>query len=88
MALPLGFTVGGGADMRWTDCDSGWFPFIADRGPHEDRTRFYRLSTHNQAFTLMGFSPELALVHETRDSNAQLHDYRCTSGELRFVQQF
>ena len=88
MALPLGFTVGGGADIRWTDCNPGWFPFIADRGPREDRTRSYRLSTHNQAFTLMGFSPELALVHETRDSNAQLHDYRCTSGELRFVQQF
>ena len=35
----------------------------------------------------MGFSSELALVHETRDSNAQFHDYRRTSGELRFVQQ-
>ena len=88
VALPLGFTVGGGADVRWTDYEPGWFPFIADGGPREDRTRSYRLSTHNRAFTLMGFSPELALIHETRDSNAQLHDYSRTSGELRFVQQF
>ena len=88
VALPLGFTVGGSAEMRWTDYEPGWFPFVADNGPREDRTRSYRLSTHNRALTLMGFSPELALVHETRDSNAQLHDYRRTSGELRFVQQF
>ncbi|MDE0238956.1 MAG: surface lipoprotein assembly modifier, partial [bacterium] len=88
VALPLGFTVGGRAEMRWTDYEPGWFPFVADNGPREDRTRSYRLRTHNRAFTLMGFSPELALVHETRDSNAQLHDYSRTSGELRFVQQF
>ena len=88
VALPLGFTVGGSAEMRWTDYEPGWFPFIADGSAREDRTQSYRLSTHNRAFTLMGFSPELALVHETRDSNAQLHDYRRTSGELRFVQQF
>ena len=88
VALPLGFTVGGSAEVRWTDYERGWFPFIADNGPREDSTRSYRLSTHNRALTLMGFSPELALVHETRDSNAQLHDYDRTSGELRFVQQF
>ena len=88
VALPLGFTVGGGAEVRWTDYEPGWFPFVEDGGPREDRTLSYRLSTHNRAFTFMGFSPELALVHETRDSNAQLQDYRRTSGELRFVQQF
>ena len=88
VALPLGFTVGGSAEMRWTDYEPGWFPFVTDGGSREDRTLSYRLSTHNRAFTLIGFSPELALVHETRDSNAQLHDYRRTSGELRFVQQF
>ena len=88
VALPLGFTVGGSAEMRWTDYEPGWFPFVADGGSREDHTLSYRLSTHNRAFTLIGFSPELALVHENRDSNAQLHDYRRTSGELRFVQQF
>ena len=88
VALPLGFTVGGNAEMRWTDYEPGWFPFVADGGPREDRTRSLRLSVHNRAFTLIGFSPQLALVSETRDSNAQLHGYRRTSGELRFVQQF
>ena len=88
VALPLGFTVGGSAEVRWTDYERGWFPFVADNGPREDRTRSYRVSTHHRALTVLGFSPELALVHETRDSNAQLHDYRRTSGELRFVQQF
>ena len=88
VALPLGFTVGGNAEIRWTDYERGWFPFVADNGPREDRTRSYRLSAYNRALTVMGFSPELALIRETRDSNAQLHDYGRTSGELRFVQQF
>ena len=87
-ALPFGFTVDVRAQVRWTDYERGWFPFVADNGPREDLTRSYTISTHNRAITLMGFSPQLALVHETRDSNAQLHDYQRTSGELRFVQQF
>ena len=33
VALPLGFTVGGSAEMRWTDYERGWFPFVADNGP-------------------------------------------------------
>ena len=88
VALPFGFTVGGNAELRWTDYERGWFPFVADGGPREDRTRSYRLSAYNRAVTVLGFSPELAVVRETRDSNAQLHDYGRTSGELRFVQQF
>ena len=88
VALPLGFTIGGSAELRWTDYERGWFPFVTDDGPREDRTRSYRLSAHNRAFTVLGFSPEIAVVRETRESNAQLHDYSRTSGELRFVQQF
>lgn len=53
-----------------------------------DRTLSYRLRSHNRALTLLGFSPELGLVQETRDSNTQLHGYKRTSDELRFVQQF
>ncbi len=88
VALPWGFTVGGNAEVRWVDYERGWFPFVADNGAREDRTLSYRLSAYNRALTLVGFSPELAVVRETRDSNAQLHDYSRTSGELRFVQQF
>ena len=86
--LPLGFTLGGSAEMRWTDYEHGWFPFVPDDGARSDRTRSLRASAYNRAITFLGFSPELALVRETRDSNAQLHDYKRTSGELRFVQQF
>ena len=86
--LPLGFTVGGSAEMRWTDYERGWFPFVADGGPREDRTRSWRPSAYNRALTLLGFSPEIAVVREIRKSNAQLHDYSRTSGELRFVRQF
>ena len=46
-----------GADMCWTDYERGWFPFVADGGPREDRTRSWRLSACNRALTLPGFSP-------------------------------
>ena len=35
-----------------------------------------------------GFGPQLLLVHEARDTNAQLCDYQLTGGELRFVWVF
>ena len=86
--LPLGFTVGGGGEVRWTDYKGNWFPFIPDGSAREDKTRSVRASVHNRAFTLLGFSPELVVVQEERESNAQLHGYNRTRGELRFVQQF
>ena len=86
--LPLGFTVGGGGEVRWTDYEWGWFPFVPDGSARQDRTRSVRASVHNRAFTVLGFSPELVVVQEERESNAQLHGYDRTRGELRFVQQF
>ena len=89
--LPLGFNVGAGAEVRWTDYhESGgrWFPHIDDGSTREDRTRSIRLSLHNRGFTLLGFSPQLVAVHEERETNAQLYDFRRTRGELRFVRQF
>ena len=35
--------------------------------------------------TLWGFSPRVCLVQESRESNAQLHGYERTSGELQFA---
>ena len=86
--LPLGFTVGGGGEMRWTDYGPGWGFHIPDGSARADRTQSLRASVHNRAFTVMGFSPELVVVQEKRTTNAQLHDYERTRGELRFVQQF
>ena len=88
VALPYGFTVSGGGDYRWTNFEPGWFPHVEDNGAREDETWSARASVYNRGFTLMGFSPELGVVHEVRNTNAQLYDYERTSGELRFVQQF
>ncbi|MYD95050.1 MAG: DUF560 domain-containing protein [Chloroflexi bacterium] len=88
VALPRGFTVGGSAELRWTDYEGNWFPHTTGGEPREDRTRSLRLSVHNRAFAWKGFSPRLSVVHEVRDTNAQLYDYRRTGGELSFVRVF
>ena len=88
VALPLGFTVGGGGEVRWTDFEDEWFPNTPVGEKREDRTQSVHLSVHNRAFTVFGFSPELVAVHEERETNAQLYDYQRTRGELRFVRQF
>ena len=86
--LPYGFTVGGGGEVRWTDFEDEWSPHTPPGEDRADRTRSLRLSVHNRAFTLMGFSPEIVVVNEERETNAQLYDYERTRGELRFVRQF
>ena len=87
--LPEGFTVGGGGEIRWTNYNGNWWPFTRAFGEaRDDRTRSLRASVHNRGITVGGFSPELVLVHEERTTNAQLHDYERTRGELRFVRQF
>ena len=88
VALPLGFTVGGSGEMRRTGYHGNWAPFVLGGEPRRDRTRSLRLSVHNRAFTVLGFSPRLSVVKEVRTTNAQLHDYERTSGELSFVRQF
>ena len=58
--LPLGFTVGGGGELRWTDYEPGWFPFVPDGSAREDRTWSVRASVYNRGITLFGFSPQVA----------------------------
>ena len=86
--LPAGFTVSGGGDYRWTNFGEGWFPHVTDGGERKDETWSARASAYNRSITLMGFSPEIGVVHEVRNTNAQLYDYERTSGELRFVRLF
>ena len=88
IALPWGFTLGGSGELRWTDYEGNWFPFVPDGATREDRTRILRATVHNRAFTLYGFSPQLVVTNEARDTNAQLYDYKRTRGELRAVRQF
>ena len=86
--LPLGFTVGAGGEVRWTDFDDEWIPFTPQGEDRADRTRSLRASVHNRGLTVYGFSPQLVAVYEERETNAQAHDYQRTRGELRFVRQF
>lgn len=88
VALPRGFVVGGGAEARFTRFDGRWGLFTPGGVPREDRTRIFRATLYNRLFTLYGFSPQLAAVHEQRGSNAQLYDYRRNRFELRFQRQF
>ena len=88
VALPRGFTVGGGGSVRWTDYEGDWFPSTAAGVSREDKTYNLRASVHNRALTFFGFSPEVSLIHEVRKTNAQLYDYKKTGGELRVVRQF
>ena len=89
VALPWGFNVGGSAQFRWTDYEGTEPPFTPiDGSSREDRTRTLNLSLHKRDFILYGFSPQVVVTYEERDSNAQLHSYDRTRGELRFVRQF
>ncbi len=85
--LPRGFTVGGSTEFRRTRYEGNWFPFTSGE-PRKDRTKIYRASVYNRAFTLYGFSPQLALTHEEKNTNSQVYGYDGTSGEIRFVRQF
>ena len=89
LALPAGFTVGARAAMRWTDYQGRGFRHrTRDREPREDRTRTLSLSVHNRAVTVLGFSPRVTLINETRETNAQALDYERNRGELSFVRLF
>ena len=89
LALPLGFTLGTSAQMRRTYYEgSGRVHLTLNGGRRLDRTRTFTLSVLNRAFTLFGFSPQLALINEARQTNAQAQDYDRNRAELRFVRQF
>ena len=89
VALPLGFTAGGSVQVRRTEYEGRWFPFVRERGrSREDRTRTLSASLYHRAFTVYGFSPQLVVTKDVRTSNAQLYGYERTRGEMRFVRQF
>ena len=86
LALPRGFSMGASAQVRWTDYPD--YQFFGQTFPREDRTRTLSLSLHKRDFTLYGFSPQLVVTHEKRDSNAQALDSVGNRAELRLVRQF
>ena len=70
-ALPLGFTAGGSVQVRRTEYEGRWLPFVREPGrSREDRTRTRSLSLYHRAFTVYGFSPQLVVTKDVRTSNA------------------
>ena len=89
LALPFGFTLGTSAQIRRVRYDGSGRPhFTLNGGQRFDRIRTFSVSVLNRAFTLFGFSPQLAVIHEARQTNAQAQDYDRNRAELRFVRQF
>lgn len=89
LALPLGFTLGSSAQMRRTYYEGSGAAHLTLRGrPRRDRTLTLSISLLNRALTFFGFSPQLAVVHESRRTNAQAQNYKRDRAELRFIRQF
>ena len=89
VALPLGFTAGASVRWRRTEYEGSWFPFVREVGrSREDRTRTLSASIYHRGFTVYGFSPQLVVTKDARTSNAQLHGYDRTRGEMRLIRQF
>ena len=89
LALPLGFTVGTSIQARRTYYDGAGRAHLTLHGrPRRDRIRAFSVSLLNRAFTLYGFSPQLALIHDVRLTNAQAQEYERDRAELRFIRQF
>ena len=86
LALPRGFSMGASAQVRWTDYPD--YQFFGQTFPREDRTRTLSASLHKRDLTLYGFSPQLVVTHEQRDSNAQALSSVGNRAELRLVRQF
>lgn len=87
VALPRGFTVGGGGMYGRADYEGNWFPFT-DGESRSDRIRSFRVFVHNRALSLGGFSPQISVAHETRITNAQLYNYRRNFVEVSFARPF
>ena len=89
LALPLGFTLGTSAQMRRTYYEgNGCVHQVLDCRQRLDRTHTFSVSVLNRAVTLFRFSPQLALIHDVRLTNAQAQEYDRNRAELRFVRQF
>ena len=89
LALPLGFTLGNSAQMRRTYYEGAGAAHLTLMGrSRRDRTLTFSISLLNRALTIFGFSPQLAVVHENRRTNAQAQSYKRDRAELRFIRQF
>ena len=90
-ALPRGFSVSGTLTLRRTGYEGPGRPptnVVGGLSSREDTTRSLRISALKRDLTIRGFSPQLSVTHERRESNAQQADYQRTGAEISFVRQF
>ena len=89
LSLPLGFTLGTSAQMRRTYYEGdGRAHFTLTGRQRLDRSLSFSITILNRAIAFYGFSPQIALVHEKRVTNAQAQSYDRNRAELRLVRQF
>ena len=75
-----------GPGLRWRRYGAPLPVFGPDL--RSDRTLSGQTRVSNRRIDVFGFTPEITVGHERRDSNLALHDYERTGGELRFVRLF
>ncbi len=85
--MPAGWTIGGDGNWDRTRYEGSSFS-VSGFGSRTDHTRTFRLNILNRGFTLLGFSPQLSIVRELRDSNSSIAGYQRKRAELRLVRQF
>ena len=56
--------------------------------PRTDRLHISRLTVYNCVLEYGGFTPMLSFVHERRDSNITLHEYRRSRAEVMLRRRF
>ena len=89
LALPLGFTLGASAQMRRTYYEGQGGAHLTLNGrQRRDRSLSISITILNRAIAFFGFSPQIALIHEARATNAQAQSYDRQRAELRLVRQF
>ena len=84
--LPRGFVVGGGPLYRWREYGAPLPAFGSEA--RRDRTLGGRITVSNRRLDWFGFSPQITLRLERRDSNLDLYDYRRTVGEFSLIRTF
>ena len=75
------------AQRVYCDGAGGLHLTLRDRR-RRDSIRSFSLSVVKRAFTVFGYSPQLALIHDTRLTNAQAQDCDRNRAEARFARQF
>ena len=85
-SFPGGFVVGGGPLYRWREYGAPLPAFSSE--VRRDRTLGARITVSNRRIDWIGFSPQITLRHERRDSNLDLYDYKRTVGEFSLIRTF